>query len=57
MRLWMNLVMEESVMDVLQYWRSVLIIVVRVEDPNTKLNKFVLIGWVLPYKTGTNVVW
>ena len=53
----MNLVMEESVMDVLQYWRRVLIIVVRVEDPNTKLNKFVLIGWVLPCKTGINVVW
>jgi len=25
----------------------VLMVVVRVEDPNTKLNKFVLIGWVL----------
>jgi hypothetical protein len=25
---------------------GLLIVVVRVEDPNTKLNKFVLIGWV-----------
>ena len=48
MRLWMSLVMEESVMDVLQYWRRILTTVVRVEDPNTKLNKFVLIGWVFP---------
>jgi len=54
MRLLMNSVMEESVMDVppnpIPWWHVgktlTIVIVARVEDSNTKLNKFVLIGWV-----------
>jgi hypothetical protein len=41
-----GLVMDELVMDVVHLRMSVLIPVIRVEDPNTNLNKFVLIGWV-----------